>query len=140
MSQAITQHGISARARRFHPTGFDAVRIPLGVVLLIAAILKAQELTFRPVVETSPLTLTWLLMAVVEIEILLGVWLLAGFFPRALRWAALAWFTLLLCVSIWRAATRCRTPWRRSRSALFAAQPRDRDGQTCRRRNQLCVP
>lgn len=40
-------------------------------------------------------------VAVIEIEALLGLWLLSGFYPGPARWAALAVFCMLACASLY---------------------------------------
>jgi len=58
-------------------TGYDAVRILLGLVLLTAAGLKGHQMATEPVPGTGLLDSRWLLMLTVEFEFLLGLWLLA---------------------------------------------------------------
>ena len=50
----------------------------LGVVLLTAAVLKAEELAALPMLGPGLLNERWLLACVVEVEAVLGCWLLLG--------------------------------------------------------------
>jgi hypothetical protein len=77
------------------------VRVVAGGVLLAAATLKGAEflrsLSVPPLFGVSlPL---WVPIAVVEIEILLGLWLVSGWWPMWARLAALLTFSLFLVVS-----------------------------------------
>jgi hypothetical protein len=74
----------------------------LGVVLLIAAAMKA----YWPVIE-APKNAGWLshptvVFAAVEWEIGLGIWLLSGLYPRAAWYTALACFTAFAGVSFYK--------------------------------------
>jgi uncharacterized membrane protein YphA (DoxX/SURF4 family) len=99
----------ATRLGRFPGRRYDVVRLLLGVLLLTAGVLKGYELASGPVPETSPLTSRWLLIAVVEWELLFGAWLLAGFYPHTTRWVALTWFTLLLGVGASQAHSGARS-------------------------------
>lgn len=84
------------RSRLGSSTVYTVVRLALGLVLLLAAGLKAHQLSTGPVGETWLLDSRWFLISVVEFELLFGLWLLAGIHPR-LTWklavATFAWFT-----------------------------------------------
>jgi hypothetical protein len=54
---------------------YDVLRIALGVLLLFAGALKAHELATEPVLGGSLLESRWFLVALVECEILFGLWL-----------------------------------------------------------------
>lgn len=84
-------------------TGYDAVRVAVGVFLLIAAGLKGHQLATRPVAATELLDSRWLLIATVEFELLLGVGLVAGVLPRPTWALATACFGLFTCVSLYKA-------------------------------------
>jgi uncharacterized membrane protein YphA (DoxX/SURF4 family) len=77
--------------------GFTAVRLVLGLVLLGAAALKLFSFgddpgfVSRVGLFADPL---WR-MAAIEIEAVLGLWLLTGLFPRLLWWSALFCFGVL---------------------------------------------
>jgi hypothetical protein len=84
-------------------TGYDLVRIALGILLLTAAGLKAHQLATEPVAGTGLLDSGWLLMATVEFELFFGLWLLANLWPKPTWAAALACFSLFACVSLYKA-------------------------------------
>jgi hypothetical protein len=66
--------------------------IVLGVFLLVTAGLKIHGLYTDPYSQESVLLTPRLLVAVIEVEILLGLWLLSGLAMRAAWLAALAFF------------------------------------------------
>lgn len=82
---------------------YDLVRIVLALVLLTAAALKAHQLATSPVVETGLLSARWARILVVEFELTLGLWLLAGQFPRQTWRVAIACFMFFSTVSVFRA-------------------------------------
>jgi len=84
-------------------TGYDVIRIALGVLLLTAAGLKAHQLATEPVLSTGLLDSRWLLMATVEFELLFGLWLLGNIWPKPTWAAALACFGLFAGVSLYKA-------------------------------------
>ncbi len=93
--------GLTGVVRRF--TGYDVVRIAVGLLLLTAAGLKAHQLATEPILGTGLLDSRWLLMAAVEFELLLGLCLLANLRPK-LTWAvALACFGVFACLSLYKA-------------------------------------
>jgi hypothetical protein len=65
------------------------VRRVLGAFLLVAAGLKAHGLALDPLAEDSFLASPRLQVATIEVETVLGLWLLAG------RWARMAWAAAL---------------------------------------------
>jgi hypothetical protein len=70
--------------------GFQIVRFVLGGFLLVAAGLKAHGLALDPFTEGSVLASARLQVATIEIEIVLGLWLLSG-------WSILgAWTSALI--------------------------------------------
>jgi hypothetical protein len=77
--------------------------VVLGLFLLAAAGLKAYGLTLDPVDPDSFFASPRLLLATVEIEVLLGLWLLSGWALRASWVAALGFFGILTCVSLYSA-------------------------------------
>lgn len=83
--------------------GYDVVRVVLGLVLLAAAGLKGHQLLTEPVVGDGLLHARWLLIGIVEFELVFGLWLLAGVFPRATWRFALACFTCFAGVSLFKA-------------------------------------
>lgn len=68
--------------RRGEITSYDVVRIVLGLVLLTAATFKGHQLATEPVAGTSLFTSSWFLIAVVQFELFLGLWLLCGLYTR----------------------------------------------------------
>ena len=87
----------------FRHAAWPALRIFLGLVLLTAAGLKAYQLASEPVLDTGLFDSRWLLIAVVEFELLLGLWLLSGLYPRASRLVAVGCFAAFAGVSLWKA-------------------------------------
>ena len=84
-------------------SGYDLVRILAAAVLLIAAGLKCAQLSSEPVLGHSILDNRWLLMGLVEFELLFGFWLLANVTPR-LNWLLLVGcFSAFTCVSLYKA-------------------------------------
>jgi hypothetical protein len=84
-------------------TGYDAVRVAVGILLLISAGLKGYQLASEPVLGTGFLDSRWLLTLAVEFELLFGLWLLANIWPK-LSWAtAVGCFSLFTCVSLYKA-------------------------------------
>lgn len=84
---------------------FSYVRVVLGLVLLAAAGLKAYGLVFDPVSQDSFLASPRLVTAAIEIETLLGLWLLSGWSGRVARFATLGFFVILASVSFYLALT-----------------------------------
>ena len=78
-------------------------RMVLGLLLLVAAGLKAHQLATEPVPETSLLTSRWFLIIWVETEIVLGLWFLTGLARRAAWGAALACFSVFSLVTLYKA-------------------------------------
>ena len=73
---ALTRN-VSARDNDTRATGrgFDFVRIVLAAILLTAAASKAHQLATEPVAGRDIFSCRWPLMAQVEFEIVLGVWM-----------------------------------------------------------------
>ncbi|MFO7907841.1 MAG: hypothetical protein R6U98_34665 [Pirellulaceae bacterium] len=71
----------------------------VGLLLLLAAVLKGSQLLTAPTAETGLLTSRWFLMGVVEYEFALSVLLLLGLFPGFTWLASLATFCLFLVVA-----------------------------------------
>ena len=88
-----------------NPWGYNSLRVILGLVLLVAASLKTHQLATEPVLGTGLLDSRWLLIAVVEFELLLGLCLLANVWPRATWAVALSCFSLFTCVSLYKAVS-----------------------------------
>lgn len=113
--------GPVTRPRWFFLSRFDVVRIVLGAVLVTAAALKGYTVGSAPILWGALLNNPVFLLALIEWELFLGLWLLVGFRPRILRPVALVWFVMLLGVSLSQAASGVRscacfgfvevTPW-----------------------------
>ena len=71
----------------------------LGILLLVAAVLKGWQLINEPVANNSIWTYRPFLILQVEFELALAIWLLSGLFKKA------AWFAALLCFSVFSAIT-----------------------------------
>jgi hypothetical protein len=71
----------------------------LGILLLIAAVLKGWQLITEPVANNRIWTYRPFLILTVEFELALGIWLLSGLFKKA------AWLAALLCFSVFSAIT-----------------------------------
>lgn len=83
---------------------YDAVRVVLALLLLAAAGLKGYALATGPVAEEGLLTSRWFLIAVVEGELLLGLWLVSGLWAKAGWGVALACFGGFAVVSLYKAS------------------------------------
>lgn len=85
--------------------GYDAVRVILGSVLLIAAALKSYPLAADGELRAGLLHSPWLVMAVIQLELLLALGLLLNFWPKGTWAATLACFGLFAAVSAFRAVS-----------------------------------
>lgn len=83
--------------------GYRIVSSVLGIILLVAAGLKAHELFTGPVAAEGWLGNRWLHAAVFEFEVLLGLWLLVGVLPRAAWGVALVTFGAFAGVTLYSA-------------------------------------
>ncbi|HEX7377813.1 MAG TPA: DUF1573 domain-containing protein [Pirellulales bacterium] len=81
---------------------WDVARIVLGLFLIVAAGLKTEQLWRSPYDGFGTLDHPLLLSAAVEAELLVGIWALAGVWPRACWNAAVLLFTLFAFVSVAR--------------------------------------
>jgi hypothetical protein len=79
------------------------VRMALGLFLLVAAGLKAHSLATDPLSQDAFFASPRLLIATIEVEIVLGLWLLSGWFVRAAWVTALGFFGVLAGVSLYLA-------------------------------------
>ena len=82
---------------------FHIVRVALGLFLLVVAYQKAHGLVGDPFATDSFLSSPRLLVATIELEIVLGLWLLSGWLPRAVWMTTLAFFGILAAVSLYLA-------------------------------------
>ncbi len=85
------------------PGGFHVVRLALGGLILAAAGMKAYALALDPLVQDWFLASPRLLVAVIEVETLLGLWLLSGWSARAGWVAALGFFGVMAGTSLYLA-------------------------------------
>jgi hypothetical protein len=87
------------------PSAFSRSLIPffLSLILLSAGALKGYELFTASPPETSLWTSRGFLIAVIEVEFALGLWLLFGLWPPGARRAALAAFLAFFVVSLFKA-------------------------------------
>jgi hypothetical protein len=74
--------------------------VVLGAVLLLAGVLKGQQLLTDPSVGRATGFPRELLIGAAAFELAFGCWLLAGLYRRVTRWLALAWFTSLAAVAL----------------------------------------
>jgi hypothetical protein len=89
--------------------GFRVVRIVLGFLLLTAAMLTIQGLGIDPLSQDSFLASPRLQVAAIEIEILLGLWLLSGLAKRGAWAVAVGFFGILAGISLYQALTGQRS-------------------------------
>ena len=78
-------------------------RVLVGLVLLGAAALKAHQLATSPVPGEGLLSTRWLLTLWVEVEIVLGVWLVSGLAARRAWQAAVGCFVVFAVVTFVKA-------------------------------------
>ncbi len=82
---------------------YDAFRLVVAAVLLLAAGLKGYQLSTEPVLGTGLLDSRWFLIGVVEFELFFGFWLLANLLPSVSWAAALACFGIFAGTSLYKA-------------------------------------
>ena len=81
----------------------------IGLVLLGAASMKGYQLSTEPVLADGIWRSRWFLATVVEAELLLAAWFLAGPFPRLSWRLAIACFSMFSGVSVWKGLLGART-------------------------------
>lgn len=84
--------------------GSRLIALAVGLVLLAAAALKGHQLATAPRVPSTVLTSQCLMLAVVALELLLGLWMVSGSWARQARSVALVCFTAFLAMSLYRAS------------------------------------
>ena len=99
----LSPHPTTAQATARPDRGYNLLRLAVALLLLTAAALKGYDLANRPVVGSGLLESRWLLIGVVEMEILFSLWLLANIWPKLTWTAALVCFSLFTCVSLYKA-------------------------------------
>jgi len=83
----------------------DIVTSLLGVLLIIAAVLKGWQLLAEPIVDDSIWTSRPFLILQVELELALGIWLFSGLFKKAAWLAALSCFGVFSLVTLYKGIT-----------------------------------
>jgi hypothetical protein len=94
--------GVANPLRATHLTGYDAVRLTLGFLLLVAAGLKGYQLATEPVLCNGLFDSRWFLIGVVQFELFFGLWPVAGLYPKFTWTAAVVCFGLFAGVSLWK--------------------------------------
>lgn len=84
----------AAGARRWE--GFDLLRLAAGALLLVAALLKMRQLLTPAIPDNR----AWHILQV-EVELVLGLWLIGGIYRLAAWVAAVGFFTVAAAVSLW---------------------------------------
>jgi len=97
-SDSTTLRGLLTR-----PIGFRLVRILIGGLLLTAAGLKVHGLSLGPLAQGTILASPRLQLVTIEVEIIMGLWLLSGWSARAAWVAALGFFSILASASLYLA-------------------------------------
>ncbi len=87
----------------FKSSGYDFLRLALGVLLLTTAGLKGYQLATEPVLGSGLLDSRWFLIFVVEFELFFGLWLLSGLLPKPTWAAAIVCFAIFACISLYKA-------------------------------------
>ena len=75
----------------------------LALILLVAAVLKAHQLATEPVANKDIFSYRWSLIAMVEFELVLGIWLLSGLYKRLVWVLVTACLSLFSCVTFYKA-------------------------------------
>ncbi len=100
LPQAWKWPGRSIRIPRI--AGYDVVRVLLGLVLLTAAGLKGYQLATEPTLDKTLFTSRWLLIAQVEFELFMGIFLLSGLYKRLVWLVMLVCFVAFSCVTLYK--------------------------------------
>ena len=103
MTTLATIKETESKLARLNITGFDVVRVVLALILLVAAALKAHQLATEPVANNGIFSYRWSLMAMVEFEIVLGLWLLSGLHKRLVWFVSTSCFSLFTCITLYKA-------------------------------------
>jgi hypothetical protein len=83
----------------------NAVLKVLGMLLLVAAVLKGRQLLTEPVANSDIWSYRPLLILTVELELALSIWLLSGMFKKAAWLAALVCFSFFSVITLYKAVT-----------------------------------
>jgi hypothetical protein len=79
------------------------LRLALGALVLTAVVLKTHALVTQPAVGTGLLASRWLVLAVVQVELLVAFWLIAGIWPTWAWRSSVALFAVFCVVSLAKA-------------------------------------
>ncbi len=82
---------------------YHLVRILSGVVLFLAAAFKTDELATTPTLGNSLLENRYLLMAVIQFEFFLALWLFSGPYPRLAWKITLGLFSIFTVITLYKA-------------------------------------
>ena len=88
------EHEIERAVSATSYCGWSILRFVIAAILLTAAFLKAHQLATVPSLGEGLLHARWFNILVVEFELLLGIWLIIGLFPR------LTWLITIGCFSV----------------------------------------
>jgi hypothetical protein len=75
----------------------------VGLILLVAAMLKAHQLATTPSLGEGLLHARWFNILVVEVELLFGLWLFFGLLSRLTWFATIGCFSMFALVSFYKA-------------------------------------
>lgn len=101
MSLQLTEPGCPRTANTMRMANISkAVRLAVGLFLLAAAGLKAHGIATDPASQDSLLLSPRLLIATIEVEIVLGLWLLSEWAIRGAWLVCIGFFTILAAVSL----------------------------------------
>ncbi|MDR1477449.1 MAG: hypothetical protein LBJ00_00730 [Planctomycetaceae bacterium] len=79
------------------------VRFLVALILLVAASLKAHQLSTTPTLDNEIFHSRWFNVLVVEFELFFGLWMAFGFFPKLTRLATMGCFLTFVVVSCCKA-------------------------------------
>ncbi|MDR1477898.1 MAG: hypothetical protein LBJ00_03045 [Planctomycetaceae bacterium] len=79
------------------------VRFLVALILLVAASLKAHQLSTTPTLDNEIFHSRWFNVLVVEFELFFGLWMAFGFFPKITRLTAIGCFLIFVVVSCYKA-------------------------------------
>ncbi len=140
-------------ATSFRRSGHAVVSGLLGLLLIGAAVLKAHQQASGWPPASGLLADSYLALGTVAFELALGIWLLAGSYPRLARWFAATSFSVFLAVSLAKAGAGEATCGcfgsvsvnpritaaldALAVAALFLVEPQDGSGQSAHLRLRL---
>lgn len=74
----------------------------LGILLLVAAVLKGCQLFTESVADDDILTYRVFMIFQVGFEVFLGIWLISGLFKKAVWRVALFCFVIFFCITLYK--------------------------------------